>query len=155
MNLSKLIMTATSEDKLDEKETLKMLACEIEKGTEPEELYEKIYKKAYGDTISRDLAEDVVKGFSITDGSERMNGEKWTMDQTTAVGSEIAIDFNKVPKINWYIVLNMMYSDFYNTAKKVEYEDDPKFYAYLAKDWLWDMDAPADKLFKYIFHVIK
>ena len=91
---------------------------------------------------------------SVTDNSSRENGQKWNMDQTSSIGAEVGVDWNKIAKINFYVVMNMMYSDFWRTAEKVEYEDDPKFYAYLAKDWLCDDDASSDKLFRYIFKVL-
>lgn len=154
MNLSKLIQTACSENKLSSMEVIDMLTSEIETSKEKGELYEQIYKKAYGNTISNELADMVIKGFAVTDGSDRTDGMKWSRDQTISVGNEIGLDWSKIAKNNWWIVMNMMYSDFYNVAKKVDYADDPKFYAYLAKDWLMDEDIGEGKLFNYIFHVI-
>lgn len=102
----------------------------------------------------KELAEQIVKDMAVTDGSERENGQKWNIDQTSAVGSEIGIDWGKIPKLDFYVVMNMVYSDYYSVAEKIEYSDDSKFYAYMAKAWLCDEDVPSGKLFKYIFHVL-
>ena len=154
MNLSTLITTAWNENKIEEAELIKILTQEIEKSGESKDVFERVYKKAYGPTISKDLAEQVVMDFAVTDGSERVNGQKWTMEQTSSVGSEIGIDWGKIPKINFYIAMNMCYSDYYKTGEKLELKDDPKLYAYLAKDWLCDSDTKPNKLYNYIFHVI-
>lgn len=152
MELVKLITTACEQNKISEMEVIKMLTDELDCDTGY--LCETIYKKAYGENLSKELAEEIVKSMSVTDDSSRENGQKWNMDQTSSIGAEVGVDWNKIAKINFYVVMNMMYSDFRRTAEKVEYEDDPKFYAYLAKDWLCDDDAPSDKLFRYIFKVL-
>ena len=152
MELVKLITTACEQNKISEMEVIKMLTDELDCDTGY--LCETIYKKAYGENLSKELAEEIVKSMSVTDDSSRENGQKWNMDQTSSIGAEVGVDWNKIAKINFYVVMNMMYSDFRRTAEKVEYEDDPKFYAYLAKDWLCDDDASSDKLFRYIFKVL-
>lgn len=85
----------------------------------------------------------------------------WTLEQTTKVGQDIGIDFNKW-KYNTYTfnyIMNMMRADYYSEFKKMFYTsplmkqtilDSPNFYAHLAKAWLDDEDAPADKAMKYI-----
>lgn len=152
MELVKIITSACNQNKISEMEVIKMLADNLNCDTGI--LCESIYKKAYGETISKELAEQIVKDMAVTDGSERENGQKWNIDQTSAVGSEIGIDWGKIPKLDFYVVMNMVYSDYYSVAEKIEYSDDSKFYAYMAKAWLCDEDVPSGKLFKYIFHVL-
>lgn len=153
MNLHKLINSACNSNKLSQTEVIDMLTAQIDEREDKGKLYEAIYKKAYGNTISDELADMIIRGFAVTDNSGRDDGMKWTKDQTVSVGNDIGIDWGKIPKNNWWIVMNMMASDFVSLSKKLEYQDDPKFYAYLAKDWLEDQDI-SNKLFKYIFHVI-
>lgn len=85
----------------------------------------------------------------------------WTVDQTTKVAEDIGIDFDKW-KFNIYTfnyVMNMMRADYYAEFKKMFITsplmkqtvlDSPNFYAHMAKAWLDDEDAPADKAIKYI-----
>lgn len=85
----------------------------------------------------------------------------WTLEQTTKVAEEIGIDFDKW-RYNAYTfnyVMNMMRSDYYDEFKKMfatsplmkqTILDNPSFYAHLAKAWLNDEDAPADKAMWYI-----
>lgn len=154
MNLSSMLISACNENKLEKTEVIKLLAEEMEETKEFGEVFEELYKKAYGNSISKDLAESIVRSFAVTDDSERADGQMWTMEQTTSVGNDIGIDWNMIPKYNFYVVMNMARSDAMGLAKKLEMEDDPKYFAYWAKDWLCDKDAPADKLYRYIFHVI-
>lgn len=85
----------------------------------------------------------------------------WTVEQTTKVGKDIGIDFDKW-KYNIYTfnyVMNMMRADYYSEFKNMFYTsplmkqtvlDSASFYAHLAKAWLNDEDAPADKAMEYI-----
>ena len=85
----------------------------------------------------------------------------WTLDETTKVGKDIGIDFDKW-RFNPYtfnFVMNMMRADYYSEFKKMfatsplmkqTILDSPNFYAHLAKAWLDDEDAPMDKAIKYI-----
>lgn len=88
----------------------------------------------------------------------------WTLDETTKVGKDIGIDFDKW-RFNPYtfnFVMNMMRADYYSEFKKMfatsplmkqTILDSPNFYAHLAKAWLDDEDAPVDKAIKYI-HIL-
>ena len=88
----------------------------------------------------------------------------WTLDETTKVGKDIGIDFDKW-RFNTYtfnFVMNMMRADYYSEFKKMfttsplmkqTILDSPSFYAHLAKAWLDDEDAPKDKAIKYI-HIL-
>ena len=51
--------------------------------------------------------------------------------------------------INWYLVMNMVYNDYYNTAKVFGHQDDVNFYYHLAKDFIQDPDAKPYKVEKY------
>lgn len=109
---------------------------------------------AYGETLNEEIIRDWVKSMKVTDGSDRENGQKWTVDQCYDVGNKIGIDWNKHSKYEWYAVINMVYSDSYKTAKSFGLQDDPIFFGRLAKDWLCDEDAGSDKLYNYYFSVI-
>lgn len=85
----------------------------------------------------------------------------WTIEQTTKIGKEIGINFDEW-KFNIYTfnyVMNMMRADYYSEFKKMFVTsplmkqtilDSPTFYAHMAKAWLEDEDAPADKALWYI-----
>lgn len=108
------------------------------------------YISQNGEVITPELAKSLVEEMAITDGSDRQTGEKWTPAETNDVGAHMGIDFDRIPKCEWYLVLNMMYSDYFVVGKKhglVDYT----FYAELAHAWFTDVDAVENKTFKYFF----
>lgn len=111
-------------------------------------LFMELYKEKYGEHINQELAKSIVYDFAVTDGSERESGEKWSMEETKSVGDKLGIDWEKINKCEWYVVMNMMYSDYYRTAKKHGLAD-PSFFAELSYDWFTDKDGAKDKTFRY------
>lgn len=112
------------------------------------DLFMQLYVEKYGNHITEELAEELVYDFAVTDGSGRTCGEKWTVQETKSVGDKIGIDFEKINKYEWYLVMNMFYSDYYRTAKKHGLTD-PVFFAELSYDWFNDADAEENKTFNY------
>ena len=45
-----------------------------------------VYKEHYGEHINEHLAKCIVKDMAITDGSDRENGEKYTMENAVEIG---------------------------------------------------------------------
>ena len=92
--------------------------------------------------------------------------ELWTVEQTSKVAKDIGINFDEW-KYNIYtfnFVMNMVRADYYSEFKKMFVSsplmkqtivDSPSFYAHLAKAWLNDEDAPADKAIRYIEYVVQ
>ena len=98
----------------------------------------KLYKFAYGNHLSEGLANHWVDNMENEDGT---TGGHWTIDSTEAHNP------SHHDKWDWYVALNMAYSDFYS----------PKFntddYVRIANQILDDKDAPDDKLLEYYFHI--
>lgn len=151
--LSTLVSNISKDGKLDEEEILGTLSDFLERSNSgnDDKAYRCLYEKAYGRTIIKELAETYVKSFAVTDDSDRPNGMKWTAEQAYTIGNDMNVDWDKFSKWDWFVVLNMMYSDYYKTAKKFEHQDETEFFASLACDWLCDSDAPKDKLYRYYF----
>jgi hypothetical protein len=55
-------------------------------------------------------------------------------------------------KLEFYAVINMMYSDYCKVAKQMN-ADRPEFYAHMAKAFLEDKDAEPDKLALYMQYI--
>ena len=49
----------------------------------------------------------------------------------------------------YYMVMNMVYNDYYNTAHKYGLQSDVEFFWSLASDFIMDADAPSHKVAKY------
>lgn len=103
-----------------------------------ERVEHKLYKMVHGEHLSKELAHKWVSKMENKDGT---HGAHWTMEQT----DQYAGTHNKC---DWYAVMNMVYSDYYN----------PKFdtttYIELARDWINDSDVGEGKTLKYYLHVV-
>lgn len=89
--------------------------------------------------IGRDEAEQIVR-------SMRPKGQAWSYDQVVEVVKERGITNNFC---NWYMVMNMVYNDFMNTARSYGMQNDVDFFFSLAKDFIEDPDAKPLKVEKY------
>ena len=83
-------------------------------------------------------------------------GPHWTMEQTTAVAESMGIQAPVVPRWAWGVTMNMMYSDYYDVARKFG-GNVPEFYAELARAFLMDKDGPGpeEKLCAYYRCIVK
>lgn len=153
--LIKLAETIIKDGKMNAEHIMKHFAealCECECG-EMEKEYKYLYEDAYGHKLSKEIAEDWVKSMTMVDQNQE-TGQKWSMDSTSEYGSKVGIDWSKHSKVDFYVVMNMMYSDYYKTAKQYNMENDPMFFARFAKDWLCDTDVKENKLYKYYFEIV-
>lgn len=69
----------------------------------------------------------------------------WSMEQTTQVMQRMGADCNEN---DFYAAMNLMYSDYRTVAQEIG-QDNPDFYAKLAKAFLCDEDAVEGKIVKY------
>jgi polyhydroxyalkanoate synthesis regulator phasin len=98
---------------------------------------EEIYRHG---SMSEEEAHEYVAAMKNKDGSV---GEHWTLAQVQSyMGSHP--EFLDINPVCFYVAMNMMYSDYYKPGRTTD------TYAMLAKDFLTDKDAPADKLKRYI-----
>ena len=146
--LKKLVSNVRRDNKMTSDELLNCMVAAIE-GCEDEEIhksiYQDVYTRSYGEVLTRDVAEDWVKSMKVTDGSGRENGMKWSIEETTDVGKSVEIDWSKISKIDWFIVMNMEYSKHYHTASVFGNEDDPTWFAHIAKDeWCGSTESVFD-----------
>lgn len=98
-----------------------------------------LYTIANGKVITLELAEKWV--------SEMRPLAKWTKAETDAILKQKGLQVNDV---DFYVVMNMMHSDFHNTL-----DDDIEKYILLSVDFLKDEDVEKDKLYNYYYYVVK
>lgn len=103
-----------------------------------------------GENITPELAKILVTDFAITDGSDRIDGEKWTIEEAESLGIKSGVNFEFISKYEWYLILNMMYSDYYIVSKMYNLESD--FFINLAISWFNDVDAKENKTFNYFMY---
>ena len=104
-------------------------------------------------TFDRETAMQWAANMQNADGT---TGPHWTMEQTTAVAESMGIQAPVVPRWAWGVAMNMMYSDYYDVARKFGVNV-PEFYAELAREFLTDKDGPGpeEKLCAYYRCIVK
>lgn len=88
-------------------------------------------------------AHEWTKAMKNEDGSK---GPHWTKEQTKLFMKQVGA--SEVEPIEFFAVMNAMYSDYCKVAKKYGV-DKPEYYAELAKAWLEDKDAVEGKAKMY------
>ena len=111
-------------------------------------------ERGYGNSdavkpLDKSTAHEWTKSMHNEDGS---TGEHWSMDQTNSVLSKRGYNYDPV---EWYAVLNAMFSDYYPVAKKHGLAGSVDFYADMANAWLSDKDAVPDKAAVYFAKIVK
>ena len=102
--------------------------------------------------LTMEEAAEWVEGMKNTD-PDHPTGEKWTMEQIKPIATKHGFT-SPDKQIEFWAVMNMMYSDYCETAKKhgVSTMD---FYADMAKAWMHDKDAVENKTAAYIEYCTK
>lgn len=100
------------------------------------------------DHMTRDKAEEWVRSMRSASGTQ---GQHWSMDQAKQVMHRHGLSDDP---LEFYVVLNMMKSDYGKVAKKLGV-DKEEFYACMADAFLNDEDAHKDKLERYYRSVVK
>lgn len=146
-DLSELITEVKREGKVSTEGLLMMMSEALQNGDDPMCVYKDIYKKAYGEHLSEKLCKDWVENMTY--------GQHWTCEQTSDVGQRMGINWNTLSKYEWYSVMNAAYSDFKSVGTEYQIEEDPDFYAGLAKAfWIEDDDVKGKTPFSYYFEYV-
>lgn len=92
-------------------------------------------------------------GMENADGSD---GAHWTIEQATSVANQLGVSFDHISPEDFWITLNMMYSDYGQTLQETGITD-AGIYGRLATDFLFDKDAiaPKEKLYYYYKDIVE
>ena len=104
--------------------------------------------RSYETGVTKEKAQEWTKDMKNSDGS---TGAHWNMDQTKTLKEKMG--FGGLDPIEFYVAVNMMYSDYCAVAKKYNL-DNAEFYGHMAKAFLDDKDAGPGKLAKYFEIVV-
>lgn len=73
-------------------------------------------------------------------------GQMWSFDAIKSLMEQYGATGNP---IHYYLVMNMVYNDYYNTAVAFNLDKDVMFFVSLAKDFINDQDGKPYKVEKY------
>lgn len=94
-----------------------------------------LYKMAYGNNLTKDLAEEIVSQMLP-------RGEKWTFNQAAEIKEKYGIDDIKI--VDFYIVMNSAYNDYHDI-----FEENVDLYVKFTVDFIKDEDAKEGKVLNY------
>lgn len=121
-------------------DTLEKALCYIQKVDDSmyTHIKEDLESKAY--SISPDDAKRIVQQM-------KPMGQQWNWSQIEEYIASKGLNTECTEK--WYLVMNMVYNDYYDTAKTFGHLGDVEFFYHLAKDFIEDPDAKPLKVEKY------
>lgn len=110
-----------------------------------------VYYKKFSDKLHKifghteeDLTEAEAKEYvARMENKDGTHGAHWSLLQVKRL-AERRPELKRYDCLAFYVVLNMMYSDYYCAGKSDDY------YIMLAEDFLNDKDAPSDKVHRYM-----
>lgn len=98
------------------------------------ELAANMYEAINGPHFDEEHARYAVEGMENEDGTK---GPHWTVEETTSVANQMGINLKseKHNKWDWFVAMNMIYSDFYKAVVAMTGSANTKYFAELAKAW--------------------
>lgn len=112
----------------------------------------KAYEAEHGPHFNEEHARKAVSKMENEDGSR---GQHWSIEETTALANQHGIRLDdKFNKYDWYVALNMVYSDYYKVIINIANSNSSKFFVELAKAWICDRDVDEGKMWYYYVYVM-
>ena len=109
--------------------------------------YERGYAKS--DVMTRQMAEEWV---GKMENADETHGPHWSMEQVKQVMAQHKVECDP---IEFFVAINMMYSDYCAVLRKHGIGNKIDIYVDMAKAFLDDKDARPDKLMAYYEYVVK
>lgn len=98
----------------------------------------KAYEAEHGPHFNDEHARKAVNKMENEDGTR---GQHWSLEETTALANQYGIRLDeKINKYDWYVALNMVYSDYYRVVVSMTGSNNTKYFVELAKAWMHDKD---------------
>lgn len=117
------------------------------------ELAMNMYEAINGPHFDEEHANKAVAHMENEDGSK---GPHWTVEETTSVANQYGINLKseKHNKWDWFVAMNMIYSDFYRAIVAITGNSNTKHFAELTKAWLCDKDISEGKMWHYYVYIM-
>lgn len=104
----------------------------------------KAYEMEHGPHFNEEHARKAVMKMENEDGTR---GPHWSIEETTTLASQYGISLTgKYNRYDWYVALNMVYSDYYRVIMNITGSNNTKHYVEFAKAWLNDKDIDEGKM---------
>ena len=112
----------------------------------------KAYEMEHGPHFNEEHARKAVMKMENEDGTR---GPHWSLEETSALASQYGISLSgKFNRYDWFVALNMVYSDYYRVIMNITGSNNTKHYVEFAKAWLNDKDIDEGKMWYYYIYVM-
>lgn len=112
----------------------------------------KAYEQEHGPHFNEEHARKAVSKMENEDGTR---GPHWSIEETTSFANQYGVNLNtRFNRYDWFVALNMIYSDYYRVITNISNSNSPKHYVEFAKAWLNDKDVDEGKMWYYYIYVI-
>lgn len=112
----------------------------------------KAYEMEHGPHFNEEHARKAVMKMENEDGTR---GQHWSLEETSALASQYGISLSgKFNRYDWFVALNMVYSDYYKVLLNITGSNNVKHYVEFAKAWLNDKDIDEGKMWYYYQYVM-
>lgn len=112
----------------------------------------KAYEAEHGPHFNEEKARKAVSKMENEDGSK---GQHWSLEETTSLANQYGIRLDeKFNKYDWYVALNMVYSDYYRVIVNMTNSNNTKHFVEIAKAWICDKDIEEGKMWFYYIYVM-
>lgn len=102
----------------------------------------KAYEMEHGPHFNEEHARKAVMKMENEDGTR---GPHWSIEETTTLASQYGISLTgKYNRYDWYVALNMVYSDYYRVIMNITGSNNTKHYVEFAKALLEKLDIPKE-----------
>lgn len=111
------------------------------------------HERKYGPHFDEECAKWCVSKMENEDGTI---GAHWSIEETTQVAQQYNINLkgDKFNKYDWFVSLNMIYSDFYKVVVNMLGNSSVQYFVELTKAWINDKDVPEGKTWNYFKYVV-
>ena len=112
----------------------------------------KAYEAEHGPHFNEEHARKAVSKMENEDGTR---GPHWSIEETTTLANQYGISLgNRFNRYDWFVALNMVYSDYYKVIITMTNSNSTKHFVELAKAWINDKDIDEGKMWYYYIYVM-
>lgn len=112
----------------------------------------KTYELHNGPHFNEEYARKAVKHMQNEDGTK---GPHWSVDEAVQLANQYGVRIGQTfNKYDWYVALNMVYSDYYKFLINTTGSSNSKQFVELAKAWINDKDIDEGKMWYYFLYVM-
>lgn len=112
----------------------------------------KSHEHEHGPHFDETCANKAVSEMVNEDGT---TGPHWSLTETTSVANQYGVKLTeKFNKYDWFVALNMIYSDYYAVIVKITGSSNIKHFVEFTKAWLDDKDIAEGKMWYYYMYVM-